>query len=226
MNTANAVSAAAEPFQCRGELHGDFIPVKTLVERRAKFVCRRLPATEARRSRGRGSRCRLCLVCKVESPRQRPVRDFPSRMAFYGVLNACDARHTSTKDVLSRRAQKMHGFAVDSLNTYNRRSIEESQARSGRSCHFDAVAEQLYENRRTPPGDQAAFRVDYAAWLTTRSQSDRELILALATGEKTADLALKHRVTPGRISQKRREFHDSWERFHGEQPAKTGAAVA
>jgi hypothetical protein len=38
----------------------------------------------------------------------------------------------------------------------------------------------------------------------------------LATGEATKTAARKFHVTPGRISQLRREFQDSWQEYQGE----------
>ena len=35
------------------------------------------------------------------------------------------------------------------------------------------------------------------------------------TGERTLDVSRKHGLTPARISQLRRDFHDDWERFGG-----------
>jgi hypothetical protein len=40
----------------------------------------------------------------------------------------------------------------------------------------------------------------------------------MALGERTNDLARTHGLTPGRISQLRREFHDDWLRFIDELP--------
>jgi hypothetical protein len=35
----------------------------------------------------------------------------------------------------------------------------------------------------------------------------------LMVGERTADVARKYGLTPGRVSQKRREFMQGWQRF-------------
>jgi hypothetical protein len=40
----------------------------------------------------------------------------------------------------------------------------------------------------------------------------------MALAHSTGQLALKHRVSPGRVSQLRREFHLDWCHFHGEAP--------
>jgi hypothetical protein len=51
------------------------------------------------------------------------------------------------------------------------------------------------------------------------------LIKAMALSERTDTLARQFGVSPARISQLRREYHDSWERFCAE-PAVKEAAIA
>src|SRR5262249_39805874 len=96
------------------------------------------------------------------------------------------------------------GFAVCSL-----------PARS--SLFGNVFDEALRDNARTPPDEQAAFRADWPAWLATRSERDRRLIVDLALGERTLDAARKHGLSPARISPLRREFMDDWLRFCGER---------
>jgi hypothetical protein len=38
----------------------------------------------------------------------------------------------------------------------------------------------------------------------------------MALDHGTQELAERHKVSSGRISQLRREFHSDWRRFHGE----------
>ena len=46
--------------------------------------------------------------------------------------------------------------------------------------------------------------------------STRQIAEDMSLDLGTQELADKHKVTPGRISQMRREFHDDYQRFHGE----------
>jgi DNA-binding NarL/FixJ family response regulator len=71
-------------------------------------------------------------------------------------------------------------------------------------------------DRRTPIPDQVAFRIDFPAWLKTLSRREREIAKALAKGHRTLDVARRFGLSMARISQLRREFFDSWQRFHGE----------
>ena len=64
--------------------------------------------------------------------------------------------------------------------------------------------------------DQVQFRLDFPAWLRTRTQRDRRIINDMVMGQRTLDLSKKYGISPGRVSQVRREFHDDWQRFCGE----------
>jgi hypothetical protein len=81
--------------------------------------------------------------------------------------------------------------------------------------HIDAMDEMLKDNAVTPPPDQAAFRIDFAAWRRTRTERDRRLMADLMLGERTSHVSRKYGITAGRVSQLRREFHDDWVRFSG-----------
>jgi hypothetical protein len=120
----------------------------------------------------------------------------------------------------------MHRFRVESLTKSNRHSLREPQVRGGSQGYADAVQEQLFENTRTSPSEQASFRIDFSNWLAARSHQDRQMIRELSLGERTSDLALKYGITPGRVSQKRRQFRDAWQKFQGEQPVDVNSGVA
>jgi hypothetical protein len=74
---------------------------------------------------------------------------------------------------------------------------------------------------RTPVPDQVAFRCDFPAWLDRLPRRNRRIAEALSLGHTTGDVAKRFRVSPGRISQLRREMHKSWYEFHGESVAAT-----
>ncbi len=82
---------------------------------------------------------------------------------------------------------------------------------------MDAYEEMLHDNTRSQPDEAAAFRVDFAEWRHSQSERNRRLIDAMAIGEGTVALAEKFGVSPGRISQQRRQFNEDWNRFHGEE---------
>jgi hypothetical protein len=102
-------------------------------------------------------------------------------------------RQESANDVLSPRAQSGKGFSVNSLP--------------------DDFSGDAPCDRTTPPPDQAAFRELYGMLLVEMSPRKRRIVLDLAAGGDTQELASQHNVSPGRISQIRREAERSWKRL-------------
>jgi hypothetical protein len=58
-----------------------------------------------------------------------------------------------------------------------------------------------------------ASRLDFPRWRASLRRRDRKILDALAGGERTADAARRFRISPGRVSQLRREFEEGWEQF-------------
>ncbi len=119
------------------------------------------------------------------------------------------------RDVLSSLARRRHGFRVVSLPPSTTTSYERLNAIHGQQ-HLDAYEERLQENTVSPIPDQVAFRIDFPCWLFGWDDFNRRLILDLAMGERTKDMSDKYGASPGRISQKREQYHQSWQQFHGE----------
>jgi len=46
----------------------------------------------------------------------------------------------------------------------------------------------------------------------------------MSLNERTKDLSKRFSISPGRISQMRRDFKDGWQRFVGDIPAGTAKA--
>lgn len=68
--------------------------------------------------------------------------------------------------------------------------------------------------RRSKVPDQVAMRIDTPEWLATLSRRLRRIAKDLAVGRSTSQLARKHGLSAGRISQIRRALVESWHRFH------------
>ena len=79
--------------------------------------------------------------------------------------------------------------------------------------------EILVEDRQAGPAETAAARIDVTAWFRLLPTRSRRIAKALARGETTGDVAQMFNVTAARVSQLRRELHDSWQRFQGEPVA-------
>ena len=122
----------------------------------------------------------------------------------------------SARDVLSPRAQYRGGFKVEALLASRRAAVEELYGRPRGQDGQDILEERLADNTRTPVPDQAAFRIDFASWLATLTLRERRLLAAMACNERTSDLGKRFALSPGRVSQIRREFETGWKRFCGE----------
>lgn len=136
--------------------------------------------------------------------RGKDVSGFVSTFASYPARAVKCGRRVfgmeRAKDVLSSRAQQRHGFTVDKLPDIS-------------TLSDNPYSEPLADNTRTPPPEAAAFRIDWPAWLRTRTRRDRRVIRDMALGERTKHLAHKHKLSPARISQLRREYAEDWQRF-------------
>jgi hypothetical protein len=143
---------------------------------------------------------------------------YPSVLTHFGIKQFLDGRRVGNRmrrrDVLSPYAQRKKGIIVEHLDRFD----------TGEGVWLEAVV----EDDRTPVLDQVAFRIDFPTWLATRSPRNRRIAEALALGHSTGEVARRFKVSSGRISQIRSEFHDSWLEFHGEKNPgeETGVTVS
>ena len=103
------------------------------------------------------------------------------------------------------------GVAVQSLHCWDRQDQQ--------------WQEILVEDRNATPADLAASRIDFPAWLATLSRRNRRIALRLADGDAAGSVARRFGISPGRISQLRRELAEAWQAFHGEFCPDAVAAV-
>ena len=139
---------------------------------------------------------------------------YPTPLSMFAVRQFRTGRRVGTKanvnDVTSPYAQAAKGIRVERLDHYD--------------AEGDAWREILIEDRRAGPAQTAAARIDFAQWLNGLAPQRRRIAEVLATGQSTKQAARQFRVSPGRISQIRRELKDSWERFQGDVPTRPSAA--
>jgi hypothetical protein len=74
----------------------------------------------------------------------------------------------------------------------------------------------MVEDKRAAVPDQVAAKMDVSAWFSTLTKRMREIAKDLAFGCSTSEVAEKHGVTAGRISQMRRMLEESWAAFQQE----------
>jgi hypothetical protein len=118
--------------------------------------------------------------------RGKDATEFVSTLATYAARAVQNGRRLcgqlKAKDVMNEHAQQRHGFRVEQLPLSTRTCHEELNGITGQRV-LDAYEERLHDNTRTPPDEQAAFRIDFPAWLTTRTERDRRIINDMAVGE-------------------------------------------
>src|SRR5262249_32640259 len=158
----------------------------------------------------------LLLIAQGKDPLQFPsaLADFAARAVKAG-RRLC-GKHKG-KDVLNPLAQRRHDFVVEALPVSTRRSHESRYSVPLGQQAQDALEERLHDNAQTPVPEQVVFRLDFPVWVGSRSERDRRIIDDLLQGERTLDVADKYGLSPGRVSQLRREFMASWERFCDEE---------
>jgi hypothetical protein len=141
--------------------------------------------------------------------RGKDATRFPTALATVAARAVRSGRRQAgmdrSKDVLSPQARPRHGFAVGKLPDYS--------TLDGSPLH-----EALHDNTQSPVDEQVCFRIDFPAWRLTRAERDRRVLDDLMLGERTLDVAVRHGLSPGRVSQLRRELHDDWEFFCAEPP--------
>jgi hypothetical protein len=74
----------------------------------------------------------------------------------------------------------------------------------------------LVEDKRASVADTVAARIDITTWLASLSKRLRSIAKDMAFGVSTREIATKHGVTAGRVSQLRRSLEKSWAVFQKE----------
>lgn len=131
---------------------------------------------------------------------------YPSVLARFAIAQYRNGRRVGEKmnchDALSPHARRMNGIQVESL--------------FGSDHQDEPWRDVLVEDKHAGPAETATARIDVADWFASMNRSDREIAEALSDGSTTKEVAKRFRVSPGRISQKRREFLESWQSFQAE----------
>jgi hypothetical protein len=197
-------------------LHAAFLELLPTVERYARFAFRYLKHFHDREDAIQETIALTWAWFRRLRERGKDAAAFPSALARFATRQIKTGRRLcgreSTRDVLSPTARLRHGFQVESL---------EGRGPNGKGSWLEYLA----DNTRSNVADAAAFRVDFAAWLSRLGGRHQSMIAGLVQQERTLDLARQFRLSPGRVSQLRAEYHGDWQRFHGELPAREGRGV-
>ena len=201
-----------------GQWQTDFLAVLPAVRTHARVCFRKLPRNDREEAVAEATASAFASYCSL-ARRGRLNGVYPSTLATYAVHTVRNDRHVggsqSSKDVLSPLARRRRRFVLGSLTP--------PRGEGG----WRAVA---VEDSRVSPADQAAFNLDFRAWLAGLTRRDRRIINRLAAGEGTTAVAERFGLSPGRVSQLRRSFERSWTQFQGTRPLEqsqcTEAAAA
>ena len=208
---ATTVFTCSRPLEASNASDG-FLTVKPIIERHANFVFRSLP-----------------FVDREEAVAEAVAAAFQSYLSL--TRRGKDPFQFRTMIAIRAAQHVRSGRCVG--GKLRRRDVFFGAARQHRGLRRRPLVlmgdwgEALEDNRHTPIPDQASFRCDFPRWLNTLAPRDRRIAGLLALGHSTKAMAKRFGMSEGRISQLRRQLHDSWQGFHGEEAVpKTGTTCA
>ena len=182
-----------------------FLPILPWVENHAAIQFRHLNPLDREEAVAVAVAHAFVSFLRVRSQGKDP-HSFPSAIATYSTLAVINGRRieggSTSRDVLDPASRRRRGHFVFELH-----------ARAANGWWRDAIADP-----RVAVADQAAFNLDFPAWLATLSTVKRKAAELLAVGYTTNAAAFLLRLCPTRVSQLRRELAVSWADFHGEPP--------
>ncbi len=182
-----------------------FIALLPEIQRQLRRAFRHLDAASREESIAEGVvHCLLSFARLYDQGRAEAAT--ASTLARYAALAVRRGRPAGSrmngKEPLSRYAQVGNGFQVEQR-------------------HGNWI-DLMVEDKRASVPDVVAARMDVGDWFATLSRRMKQIARDLAYGCSTSEVADKHGVTSGRISQLRRSLEQSWDAFQQEEkPAAT-----
>jgi hypothetical protein len=201
-------------------LHAHFLAILPRIETHAKIRFRYLRCP-GRRDDAIAEVVAVCWKWFLRLDEQgKDIDEFVMAFADYAVRHVRSGRRlcgqVKSRDVCSPTAQRRHAFEVESLDGCTRRDFGALYADPQGQNYQDAYEDRLKDNTTTPVPDQVMFRIEFPLWLSRLGRRNREIAEDMTLELGTFELADKHKVSPGRISQLRREFHTDWQLFCGD----------
>jgi hypothetical protein len=155
---------------------------------------------EARAEAVQEGTCNAMLAYLRLHERGEVEKAYPTPLARYAGRQIRAGRKVggklNIKDVSSTHCQRLKRVVLERLDRWDR---------------DEGWLEVVVEDRNATPADVVRVRLDFDAWLKTLRQRDRQVALDLARGNRTSDVARKYKLSNGRVSQLRDEFHLSWD---------------
>jgi hypothetical protein len=195
--------------------HEDFLKLLPAIRQHASIAFRNLKP-EAREEAVQEVICNALVAYRRLVELGKTDIAYASPLARYGVAQTRAGRKVGCKlngkDALARYARIKHGICVDRLDRYDREN--------------ESWQEIVVEDRHAGPAEVAACRIDFGTWRARLNSRQRRIADLLASGESTNTVAKKMRLTPGRISQTRRELMQDWQAFTAEKSPDSAAPAA
>ena len=195
--------------------HELFLRMLPAIRQHARIAFRHL-GPEAREEAVQAVVCNACAAIARLAELGKLDLAYATVLARYGVSQVRDGRmtggHLNCRDVMSRYCQARKGLTVERLDHYDHNE--------------ECWLEILIPDQTCTPAELAASRIDFPAWLKTLKPRDRKIALKLAAGETTSRVSRQHRLSPGRISQLRREMKAAWDEFTGEGGSQVPAPAS
>jgi hypothetical protein len=214
MSQTLPVALALEPLQTQ------FLALLPRIKLHANFSFRHIRCPETRQE-NIAETIGLCWKWfrRLRECGKDPSR-FPSALAAYATRAVRCGRRVCgmerAKDVLSPRAQLRYGFTVERLPHSLATPHEDLYGEANGQRQQDEYEERLRDNTRTPPPEQAAFRIDWPKFLQTLTARDRKLAWFLSLGHSAKAAAAKFNLSPGRVTQLRQQWCREWRCRQGE----------
>ncbi|HEV3300766.1 MAG TPA: hypothetical protein VG055_14045 [Planctomycetaceae bacterium] len=199
---------------CSRRRNDKFLGLLPTIRDQAEYAFRRVPV-EAREELIQEVVAQAYALFVRLAKRRRLALAFATPLARFAIGNVRTGRRLgsrrNSREIMSSRACGTKGFIIERLDHFN--------LQTGQWC------EALVEDRTAGPAQIAETRIDFADWLETLSNRDRELAETLARGETTGAVACMFRVSAARVSQLRRQLCENWHRFVGELTEVSGDGV-
>lgn len=195
-------------------LHSRFLLLLPAIQRHARFAFRRIRCSHQRDD------CiseTVALAWKhfvALMRRNKDAAEFRTTLAL-----------RCSQAVKNGRRLCSYKIGKDALAAHVRYHDKVRQAPPCKNIPGNVLGEALVDNMRTPVPDQVSFRQDFSAWHRGQTGRNQRIIDDLMQGERPLDVARRHGLTPGRITQLRGQFHQDWQHFCGEQPADQAILV-
>lgn len=202
------IRSVSRPRRMASPWHERFLAMLPTIQEQARFAFRRLDP-EAREDAIQETIANALVAFVRLVQREKLDIAYPTALTRFAVAQIHDGRRVgnrlNVRDVLSPYAQQEKDIRVERLDRFDEKDNE--------------WVEAVVEDHRTPIPEQVMFRCDFPIWLESLPRRNRRIALALAIGHTTGQVAKRFRVSPGRISQLRREMQRSWQEFQGDMLA-------